>query len=608
MIQEGKWKNNLIVCILAFLGSIGMQGIMAMPASENILYSNSMFSFFAFIAFAFILGKVLPGYKSECKRNRVMAIVFSLLLSASLHFGARMESVENVRVTDIGLWFTIVAFAVCFAPIVNSLWDVVIKCSKNVIDKSDTKNFEFVQVWFIIFLMWVPTFLALYPGAFVYDAQDEYIEVISRAFTMHHPLLHVLALGGIVHLAEYLGFTANAGIATYVMIQMLLMSAVFAYSIICLRNWGVKKLYCVIAMVIYGLFPVFPMYAVCTAKDGLFTTAFFLIVILLIQFIKDMDAFYNTKNMVLFVIASTLMMLLRNNGMYAYVVAIPFIWIICRKQSKKLYKLLILMLLSVVLFFGSNFILKTVTHATDNEHQEMLTVPIQQLARTYTYSKDVFTEEDIECLYEVLPEEYLITYRTRVSDVLKSGFNNTAYEKNPGKYRSLWLRIGLKKPLIYVNAWLGTSYGYWYPDAINNVYGGNQMFTFQYGDSSYFGFETEPPGTRDSKFPILERFYESLSLKLFQQKVPVISMLFSPGFIFWIFAFAFFALIRLSGVSVKNTEDGIAINSDYKRLLPLIPVLLLWLTVLLGPTTLVRYVLILWFIIPVYPTLLNYDK
>lgn len=598
MIQEGKWKNNLIVCILAFLGSIGMQGIMAMPASENILYSNSMFSFFVFIALVFILGKVLPAYKSECRRNKVIAIVFSSLLSVALHFGARMESVENVRVTDIGLWFTIVAFAVCFAPIVNSLWNVVIKYSENVIDKSDTKNFKFVQVWLIIFLMWMPTFLAFYPGAFVYDAQDEYIEVISRAFTMHHPLMHVLSLGGAVHLAEYLGLTANVGIATYVLIQMLLMSAVFAYSIICLRNWGVKKIYCVIAMVIYGLFPIFPMYAVCTAKDGLFTTAFFLMVILFIQFVNDMDAFYNTKNMVLFVIASTLMMLLRNNGMYAYVAAIPFIWVICRKQSKKVYKLLILMLLSVVLFFGTNFILKTVTHATDNEHQEMLTVPIQQLARAYTYSKDVFTEEDIECLYEVLPEEYLITYRTRVSDVLKSGFNNTAYEKNPGKYRSLWLRIGLKKPLIYLNAWLGTSYGYWCPDAINNVYGGNQMFTFQYGDSSYFGFETEPPGIRDSKFPILERFYESLSLKLFQQKVPVISMLFSPGFIFWVFTFMLFALIRMSGVTVKNTEDGVAINSDYKRLLPLIPVLLLWLTVLLGPTTLVRYVLIMWFVSP----------
>jgi len=312
--------------------------------------------------------------------------------------------------------------------------------------------------------------------------------------------------------------------------------------------------------------------------------------------------------MVLFVISSTLMMLLRNNGMYAYIVAIPFIWLICRKHSRKIYKLLILMLLSVVLFYGSNFVLKTATNATNNEYQEMLTVPIQQLARTYTYSQDVFTEEDIKCLHEILPEDYLITYRTRVSDVLKSGFDNSAYEKNPGKYRSLWLRIGLKKPLIYLNAWLGTSYGYWYPDAINNVYSGNQMFTFQYGDSSYFGFETEPPGIRDSKFPILERFYEFMSLRLFQQKTPVVSMLFAPGFTFWLFAFILFGLIRISGVTVESSEDCIVINSDYRRLLPLIPVLLLWLTVLLGPTTLVRYVLILWFIIPVYPLLLNYDK
>ena len=75
-----------------------------------------------------------------------------------------------------------------------------------------------------------------------------------------------------------------------------------------------------------------------------------------------------------------------------------------------------------------------------------------------------------------------------------------------------------------------TSYGYWYPDAVINVYGGNATHTIVYEDSSYFGFETEPPGVRESKFTLLEKVYRKISLELFQQKIPGLSLFFSPGF------------------------------------------------------------------------------
>jgi len=588
-------KQLLLQILISFLGTLGMQGIMALPASENIRYSNSMFSFLLFIGLIYINSRILNIFTHKNRRQKIYAYIFALLFSIALHFGSRMESVDNVRLTDISLWFGTLCFAIAFAPLTDALWDKSTNLVSHLYQgKNDAtmaiKYFNFYQVWAIVFLMWVPTFLALFPGAFVYDAQDEYIEVISRAFTTHHPLLHVLLIGGIIHAAEYIGWTANAGIATYVLIQMALMSFVLAYSIKLLQKLGLKKSYCTVVMVFYGIFPLFPMYAVCTAKDGLFTTFFFVVILLLTEFIYSKDqSFFTIKNMLLFVASSLLMMLFRNNGMYAYLVSIPFIFLIFRltdkNNKKKTSRLIVLMILSVILFFGADYILKTATDASDNEHQEMLTVPIQQIARAYTYSKDVFTEEDIDTLHEVLPEEYLLTYTTRVSDVLKSGFDNEAYASNKGKYVALWAQIGLRKPLIYLNAWLGTSYGYWYPDAINNVYKGNQMYTFQYGDSSYFGFETEAPGVRDSKFRVLETFYKNLSLQLFQQRIPVVSMLFAPGFVFWIFAFVLVGLFR---------------ERRFQSLVPMILVLLLFLTVLLGPTTLVRYVLILWFIVPFY--------
>lgn len=340
---------------------------------------------------------------------------------------------------------------------------------------------------------------------------------------------------------------------------------------------------------------------------------------------SDKDPAPSMSDMVIFLISSTLMMMLRNNGLYAYAstAIILAVTLIIDRTPKNVpsissdssersssepdsaknflsqtgiasanhyagvynttSRLLILMALSIVLSLGGTRILKLATGATDGEHQELLTVPIQQLARTYTYSPEAFTPDEEALLKAFIPEDYLTTYTPRVSDVLKSGFDNKYYESHRADFYRLWLTIGARRPLTYLNAHLGTTYGYIYPDALNNVYKGNAMYTFTYTDSSYFGFETEPPGTRESMLPALELLIEKFSLTLFQQKCPVLSMLFSPGFVFWVFVFVLFGYV------------------NRKNLPMMLLVLMTFATVLLGPTTLVRYVLILWYIIPLYP-------
>lgn len=132
------------------------------------------------------------------------------------------------------------------------------------------------------------------------------------------------------------------------------------------------------------------------------------------------------------------------------------------------------------------------------------------------------------------------------------------------------------------------SYGFWYPDTIIDVYSGNTAFTFTYQDSSYFGYEVELPGVRDSKIPWLDEWYRRLSLEVDQEKIPILSMMYSPGCLFWCFAFIF-------GYEFYRKK--------YHILIPYLLVLLVWLTVILGPTYLPRYVLIFWFGLPLFVSL-----
>jgi hypothetical protein len=276
------------------------------------------------------------------------------------------------------------------------------------------------------------------------------------------------------------------------------------------------------------------------------------------------------------------MMLLRNNGFYAFLVMIPVLLLL---QKKRRWRLLFLAVCAVAGCMLVNGGLKAALHADDSEYQELLTVPIQQLARTYKYAPEVFSGEDREVLYEILDEEALSLYTPRLSDPVKYRFANETFARDKGKYAKLWLRVGLKKPLIYLNAWWMTSYGFWYPDTVINVYGGNTVFTFTYKDNSYFGYEVEQPGVRESKIPWLDEVYRKLSLEVWKEKVPVVSWLFSPGAMFWLYAFLFAWLLS---------------RGRYELLYPFLPIFLIWLTVLLGPTYLPRYVLFFWYALPLF--------
>lgn len=336
-----------------------------------------------------------------------------------------------------------------------------------------------------------------------------------------------------------------------------------------------------------GLFPTIVMFVLCSAKDGLFMGMLFLLVLMLRKLINSPEEFFaNKKYVLLFTGAGLLMMLLRHNGFYAFIAFVMFLLLFHKRTglTSFLKRLLFMFTGIIVAYLILNKGLAFALQAEDSEHQEMLTVPIQQMARVYAMEGDTLSVEEKETLYEILPKEALAHYTPKVSDPVKISFHNEAFEKDPGKYVKLWAQIGRKHPFAYLNAWFMTSYGFWYPDAVIDVYRGNTVFTFTYGDSSYFGYEVEQPGERHSLLPAIDRFYRWLSLDPFIQKLPVLKWLFSPGALFWVMLFVLCYFVYAG---------------QWKRAFPYLLPLLTWLTVILGPTFLVRYVVYLWVLFPV---------
>lgn len=557
-------------------------------------FTNSILSVFVFLGLVYFFNRIFDISFEGSWKKWILPGLFGLLFSLCMVMGTCLDERESVPFDDMRMWIAILVFAILFGLTVRYFWDRLIEWQEMGSDRKPALGMEEkIMRWpvysGIIFLLYIPVFLAVYPGFFVYDAQDELIQVMTRSFSTHHPLVHVLLLGGIIQLVHKFTGSYNLGIACYTLIQMAVMAGIFGWCIRKLRQRGLRKGYGILLTLYFGLFPVLVMFSLCSAKDGLFAGMLLVMTILLSELIRDPQRFLEKRwKVFLLCISSILMMLFRHNGFYAFLPAalLLVVYFIIDKEDRRSYwkKLMGILGGSIALYLLIHVGLTVLLSADASENQEMLTVPISQVARVYQTKKDTLPEGEKEILYQYLPEEALERYTPKVSDGVKIQFNNRAFAQDKEGFLRLWLQWGKENPFTYLNAWFMTSYGFWYPDTVIDVYRGNTVFTFTYGDSSFFGYEVEEPGVRESKFPWLSELYRKMSLEVFQQKIPVVSMMFSPGFLFWVWMFCL-------GFWIYRARPD--------KVMPYLPIFFCQLTVLLGPTYLVRYAVCLWMALPV---------
>ena len=536
-------------------------------------------------------------------RAWLMSGLFGILTGAFLTFGYQLEKMDRLDLSDRNFLLVMGMLMLIITLDTRYVWrgyDLALTGRKlfglfylpAYTETDEPGKRDFLINWGFMILLSIPVFLAEFPGFFVYDAQEELNEVLTRTFTTHHPLLHVLIMGGAVALVHKVTGSWNAGIFIYLFLQMLVITAIFAYTVTFMQRKGIGKKSRILWVLFYGAFPTIVMYTLCSCKDGLFSALLLLLTVFLVQLMQDPKAFTaDRKKLVLFILTATLMPMFRHNGFYAYLVFVPFGLIHFRKRLKSL--ITPMLIAPVVLYLLLSNALSLFCQVSEvTHHQEMLTVPIMQMARVYTYDKDSLDPEDVAVIEAYIPAENLAKYTPRLSDLVKVGFNNELYELSSGDFWRGWKKLGAEHPATYLNAWLLTCYGYLYPPAVINVYKGNSVYTFTYEESSYFGYEVEPPGERKSLFKPLDDLYRYLSLGTFQSDQPVIHLLFSPGL--YVILFMYVLAYRIS-------------KRNFRGVLPFLPMVLTFGTVLLGPTYLVRYVLYLWLCAPLLQVTGRFD-
>lgn len=524
------------------------------------------------------------------KRKLFFTVITGVFVSFCYVAGYLLELQDSLDMKEVSFYLKWLFGAVCASGILYVLWEALDRYGEKRKGRQKAFHVKFsLSRWLcvlILLICWMPAWLSLFPGAFAYDAYSEWEQIKNGMITAHHPVIHVLLSGGLTEGLHSLTGSYNVGIAVYTFLQMFILACVLAGSLSFFRKFNVPDVFQWIALLFYGFSPVMQLFAISVTKDVLFTAAQFMFLINLIEIGCRRKAFFeDRKRIASFGVTAFFTMILRNNGFYIVLFTLVVLTIVCRKEWRRIFPVLLGIGIAYGAYIGPFY---SVLHVSGGGVEEMLSVPLQQMARVHKYDYASVEQEDLELLYQFVPEESLESYRATVSDFVKNGFNREKFNQHKKEFFMLWCKWGMEHPLTYVNSFLINTVDFWYPNAVVDGY------QDAYGRSSYFDYKVSEPGEEIVLLPGVHRYYEAISLEPQVQKMPFVFLVLSPG---WYLMFT--VIVFMYHLRCRRYEFLFAGGM----------ILLSLLTVLLGPIALVRYVLILYFAFPVLlPTVLYPER
>ncbi len=294
------------------------------------------------------------------------------------------------------------------------------------------------------------------------DAYSQIADFLEGTMTAHWPPASSAWMGIFVLLGQKLFDSSDIGIFIYCLAQIIIGSAIFSYCLVVMRRFNVPALWTYCSLVVFALVPIFPGYITSVVKDAPFAYMVVLFVLLFVQCI------YMDRNNLRFVglfISGIFMCILRNNGIFI-LFGIVLGLIIAAIIKRKLIHVMVMgicVLQIVCTIFYSSVILPSLNIAATSE-AEALSVPFQQTARLASMYPDEITDDEAEVISKILYLDVIANeYEPGLSDKVKATYHSDDKTELIA-YFMVWLKEGIRRPDVYIDAFLLNSIGFIYPD------------------------------------------------------------------------------------------------------------------------------------------------
>lgn len=304
-----------------------------------------------------------------CKRNDGMRkVLFSLaagILSAFCYVaGYQLDNFDALDLTDKSFYVKWVAAAAGISVFLFFLWKVLDRISESYTESERVKEATAVingenrekqrrvgrrlLCTAILVLCWLPALFSVFPGVFSYDAYDEWEQVHNWMLTAHHPVAHVLLLGGLTEGFFLLTGSYNMGIGVYTVLQMFIFALTVSAVIDFMAEFKVPRFWRVLSMVFYAVSPVTQLFSICATKDVLFSGAELLFFLYVVRFSIDRELAGDRKKVLMFGVSALCTMIFRNNGLYSVILTLLVLAAATRRDWMK-YRRNLVLFLSVII-------------------------------------------------------------------------------------------------------------------------------------------------------------------------------------------------------------------------------------------------------------------
>ena len=334
------------------------------------------------------LGGLIRSFVPELKHKIVylfISFVSAFCLVGNTLLFNRSNVLENIFIFIIATFIVFILGLLIFKLIYKS---IVFSDNTRVVDKK-----IFWKVFTIIVSIWCLYLIAYFPGFMSPDSIDQWNQAVTSNYNDWHPVIHTLIIKLLMSIWN--------NPALYSIVQIIVSSLIFAYSMAFLSKRGVRDSIILIISVLYAFSPSNAVYSITMWKDIPYSYLLLLLTTYIADMICNKHSFWEKSNLFLGIILF-LTCTMRHNGVVVYVLSILFILYFTIKNRLNIVKPLLTVLFSItilVLYKGPVF---KKLEVTPNPKGLKFNAPIHGIASLVHHEKDL-SDETKELLEDIMP-------------------------------------------------------------------------------------------------------------------------------------------------------------------------------------------------------------
>lgn len=431
--------------------------------SAEFFNNNIIVAFLISIATNHFYQKMLSlNIRSKCQ---LFILLYTLLFSIAIVVGQQVHYIEmrsGPTENYIDLNFLCLCNGVLLAFLLYPILTMIINFINvhSIKECSDKHIFYFWGVLLFIFCSWIPYLLSFYPAGIVGDGAEtlEYSIQSENPLSNHWVVLYILVLRFFLWIGTKLSNDINVGIFLYALVESIIYAAVTAAVIAKLKAKGIASRWLFIFTCIYAFSGFFASYSMSLWKDGIFSSAIVLIVLMFWDYpCESKPSFlYCLK------LASLLLFICfwRNNGIYILLLCVIGFALLIKKNKARVIAT------ALGIFFITLIVQGPIYDKIGVQKDsliESISIPLQQIAAVLSEEKKLTPLQE-KVLFSIMPKQkWLNSYCPTLSDDLKKNVDINYLEENLGSFFKVWIQLLPSNLFTYIKAYLMQTLGFWQP-------------------------------------------------------------------------------------------------------------------------------------------------